>query len=83
MIGVVLGILIGLILFVCIEADVRIGYVVEVGGIKCFFLSKKRAEKWGNEMQKRLVELYESMRLAEEELARLKADMKSDGEENK
>lgn len=30
-------------------------------------------------MQTKLVELYESMGLAEEELARLKADMKSEG----
>lgn len=81
MIGIVLGVLIGLILLVCIEADVRIGYVVEVGGIEKFFLSKKRAEKWRRKMQTKLIELYESMGLAEEELARLKADMKSEGEQ--
>lgn len=85
MIVIVLGVLIGLVLLVCIEADVKIGYVVEVGGIKGFFLSKKRAEKWGKEMQKNLIELYESIRLVEEELTRLKAHISegSTSEENK
>lgn len=60
----------------------RIGYVVEVGGIERFFLSKKRAEKWRRKMQTKLIELFECMGLAEEELARIKADMKSEGEQS-
>ena len=73
MIGLVFGLSIGLIGAILIGSDPTIGYVVEVGGIQGFFLSKKRAEKWGKKMQKNLIELYESMNLAEEELARLKA----------
>lgn len=55
MIGIVLGVLIGLVLLVCIEA-----------------LERK--------MQKQLVELYENIGVVEQELARLKSDMKSEGE---
>ena len=65
---ILFGLLVGLLTVVLVCANPTIGFVVEIGEIRMFFFSKRRAERFARDMEK----VYRILSSAKEETGKLK-----------